>query len=289
LRVAGNRKDAGDVLLYRCTKKNGQLTKAKTCLLPTRNSLANKESDNFKFKPVIFYPQAQPAPSNWKTFNSDRNVDVDGDQEPSPARLGFQAPANSHQAHLIQRRQASGLSVTPHPDVTPAFIKDARALCNVIIGEHACKDMVTPTNFVEACVNDAALTGTLDLIEGHKANYAKVCVNTVNSITTTAGKVDVKTPARRAVASAAVIETAPGKDDEDLASIKAAALKVAQVVGIHENKCPANCSNNGQCFDSGCRCTSGWTGDSCQINVRDILAAHKKTTPKRRAVSVISM
>jgi hypothetical protein len=258
-------------------------------LLPTRTSIARNETDNFKFKPTVYYPKAEPVPNKWKVFEAARNVDVDGDQEPSPARLGFRAPANSNQAHLIQRRQVAGLTVTPHPDVTPAFVNDARALCTAIIGGHACKDMISPDNFIQACVNDAALTGTLDLIEGHKANFAKVCVNTVNSITTTAGKVDVKAKRDGPSAAATVIKTAPGNQDEDLASMKSAALKIAKAVGIHENTCPANCSNRGECFDSGCRCASGFSGDACHINVRDILARHRKTEPKRRSVNVINV
>jgi hypothetical protein len=97
------------------------------------------------------------------------------------------------------------------------------------------------------------------------------------------------TLARRAEDASTVIETPPGQKDEDLVGMKLAALQVAKVVGIHENSCPADCNGRGSCFDSGCRCTSGFTGDSCQINVRDILARHRKTEPKRRSVGVINM
>jgi hypothetical protein len=159
LRVPGNRTVAGDILLYRCSRKNGVLNKAKRCLLPTRRSRRGKSDDDWSFPPVAFFPQAERAPVGFVYLRNPSNVDVDADLEPLATRLDFIPPANNNQANIF-RRDAGHTASYQSKEVTPAFIEDARILCMAIIGDHPCNSLEDPKNFVESCVNDCVMTAT---------------------------------------------------------------------------------------------------------------------------------
>jgi hypothetical protein len=124
--------------------------------------------------------------------------------------------------------------------------------------------------------------------------YMKACVNTIDSINSTTSHIRVVStpegtfaaPLVRREDVSTILETKKGVKVADLLDLKLQAVEVAKLTGMHENACPDNCNKHGACFDTGCRCNPGWTGDACHINVKEILERHKKQSRKRRSVEL---
>jgi len=123
--------------------------------------------------------------------------------------------------------------------MSPAFLNNARSVCNATISStNSCATVTDTTAVVESCYRDAILTNSLNFTSAHLQNFNQLCLGMTRSL-------------------------------EELGTDEATfqALMIQQQAGLGEFPCPSNCNSRGKCLEFGCDCNAGFSGNACQIKL----------------------
>ena len=135
-------------------------------------------------------------------------------------------------------------SVKPSPTYdAPKYNETVNDQCSKVLSAIKCENLVDVNYYINSCKLDCKSTGSLDTIEAIKRQMILDCKS----------------------------RTELRKCHPD--PIKAAAAETIQrTLGINENKCLNNCSNQGKCASTGCICKSGFSGLDCGTNLKAFAA-----------------
>jgi hypothetical protein len=132
-------------------------------------------------------------------------------------------------------------------DVPPQFQQEAKDHCDKIFPME-CSTIVDRDFYVQACIKDALLMGSLSYSEPARLQYMAQC--------------KVKT------------EIMKGDSDEQ---VQKQAETIQETVGLGSHKCLNDCSGNGFCGENGCRCQPTFGGDDCSIDLTRLSSVDQET------------
>jgi hypothetical protein len=131
--------------------------------------------------------------------------------------------------------------------VPPTFQREVEEHCNKIFPKE-CSTIVDREFYVESCVKDAVMMGSLAYSEPTRLQYMAQC--------------KVKT------------EIMQNASDEH---VQKEAETIQEVVGLGSYKCKNDCSGNGVCGENGCRCQKTFGGDDCSIDLTRLGSLDQET------------
>jgi len=170
------------------------------------------------------------------------NIAVTGDGFAHPVLpSGFRVIRPDHPRHILVPRFRQ--HDTPGKDITPEFRNLAHKACTETLCYKVSQRLLECEHFVEQCVLDAALSGGLHFLEGHKRSYL--------------GRVGFISRSMQREPHIRLNHHAWNEID-----------LLNQHLGLGPHKCPGGC-NGGLCLDGGCNCRPGWTGRQCKKSLHD--------------------
>ena len=131
---------------------------------------------------------------------------------------------------------------TPLPAPPQDFLKEALATCNKIFEDIHCHSIVDHKPYIAICIADTKTTGDYAIAEATKRSYLSKCHSQTNYM--------LYNPVPIVVQQATQVQTQ---------------------LGLGNNTCVNQCSNNGQCTNSGCVCKSEFTGSDCSISIAPLI------------------
>jgi hypothetical protein len=137
-------------------------------------------------------------------------------------------------------------AVRPQPTTVPPppqeYKDQVENHCKQLFKED-CAAVVDKKFYVQACIKDAILLGSLAYSETTKTQYLAQC--------------KTKTDYMR----------------EDVSDqVKQKAEEIQSKAGLGTNQCTNNCSGNGICGNNGCRCKPGFGGSDCSVDLTKMMS-----------------
>jgi hypothetical protein len=230
-----------------------------TSAAPVQSSPAPVQSSSAPVSSVA--PSSSPAPAASSAAPSSSGAPAASSVVPSSSAIpAASSAAPSSSPAPVQTTAQETYAVTTVPVATttqpkptqvppppPEYKTQVENHCKNLFKEE-CGTVVDREFYVQACIKDALLLGSLVNAEATKIQYMAQCKTKTDYL----------------------------KEDADDKKAEKA-KEIQETAGLGPNKCPKDCSGNGVCGDNGCRCKPSFGGQDCSVDLTKMISYDQET------------